>query len=194
MLPLLLHKTPIIIGYNNAFIWEPRGIVAVWKLPILRASAVCALLRLGPLGSNRSFYVCVSTRKGTTLPNVIPAPKSLLLPGAPYICTQVPYLRRTTPTTQKARPPPTKDHGTLKDINHTPTSPILLSLLCVRGCKMATGYCDAPADQSYLMATDMNAGMYDGTSSESSASSPMNCNVNATGINPFEQMLIYKGL
>ncbi|CZR53119.1 related to AP-1-like transcription factor [Phialocephala subalpina] len=31
-------------------------------------------------------------------------------------------------------------------------------------------------DQSYLIAPDMNGGMYDGTSSESSASSPLNCN------------------
>ena len=42
---------------------------------------------------------------------------------------------------------------------------------------MATGYSDGAADGQYLMASDMNAGMYDGTSSESSASSPMNCNV-----------------
>ncbi|KAH8590245.1 hypothetical protein B0O99DRAFT_654982 [Bisporella sp. PMI_857] len=42
---------------------------------------------------------------------------------------------------------------------------------------MSAVYCDGAADnQSYLMATDMNAGMYDGTSSESSASSPMNYN------------------
>jgi len=42
---------------------------------------------------------------------------------------------------------------------------------------MTAGYNDGAADsQSYLMAADMNAGMYDGTSSESSASSPMNCN------------------
>jgi hypothetical protein len=31
--------------------------------------------------------------------------------------------------------------------------------------------------QSYLVAPDLNAGMYDGTSSESSESSPLNCNV-----------------
>lgn len=41
---------------------------------------------------------------------------------------------------------------------------------------MATGYSDGAVDSQYLMASDMNAGMYDGTSSESSASSPMNCN------------------
>jgi len=40
---------------------------------------------------------------------------------------------------------------------------------------MTAGYNDGAADsQSYLMAGDMNAGMYDGTSSESSASSPLN--------------------
>ena len=45
---------------------------------------------------------------------------------------------------------------------------------------MSTAYNDAAADsQSYLMAADMNAGMYDGTSSESSASSPLNYNVSA---------------
>jgi len=40
---------------------------------------------------------------------------------------------------------------------------------------MTAGYNDGAADsQSYLMTADMNAGMYDGTSSESSASSPLN--------------------
>ncbi|KAH6722092.1 putative AP-1-like transcription factor [Leptodontidium sp. MPI-SDFR-AT-0119] len=44
---------------------------------------------------------------------------------------------------------------------------------------MAAGqYNDNSVDnQSYLVAPDMNAGMYDGTSSDSSASSPLNCNV-----------------
>jgi len=41
---------------------------------------------------------------------------------------------------------------------------------------MTAGYSDGADSQSYLMATDMNAGMYDGTSSESSASSPLNYN------------------
>ncbi|KAG4427429.1 hypothetical protein IFR05_017088 [Cadophora sp. M221] len=43
---------------------------------------------------------------------------------------------------------------------------------------MAAGqYNDNSVDnQSYLVAPDMNAGMYDGTSSDSSASSPLNCN------------------
>jgi len=39
---------------------------------------------------------------------------------------------------------------------------------------MTAGYNDAADSQSYLMPADMNAGMYDGTSSESSASSPLN--------------------
>ncbi|CZS98493.1 related to AP-1-like transcription factor [Rhynchosporium agropyri] len=43
---------------------------------------------------------------------------------------------------------------------------------------MAAGqYNDNSVDsQSYLVAPDMNPGLYDGTSSDSSASSPMNCN------------------
>jgi len=39
---------------------------------------------------------------------------------------------------------------------------------------MTAGYNDAADSRSYLMTADMNAGMYDGTSSESSASSPLN--------------------
>lgn len=54
---------------------------------------------------------------------------------------------------------------------------------------MAAGhYHDSSIDsQSYLAAPDMNAGMYDGTSSESSASSPLNCNSfdNLYGANGF---------
>lgn len=43
---------------------------------------------------------------------------------------------------------------------------------------MSTGYNDvAPDRQPYLMTVDMNAGMYDGASSESSASSPLNVGV-----------------
>jgi len=43
---------------------------------------------------------------------------------------------------------------------------------------MAAGqYNDSSVDnQSYLVTPDMNSGMYDGTSSDSSASSPLNCN------------------
>jgi len=54
---------------------------------------------------------------------------------------------------------------------------------------MAAGqYSDNSVDnQSYLVAPDMNAGMYDGTSSDSSASSPLNCNSfdNLYGSNSF---------
>jgi AP-1-like factor len=35
-------------------------------------------------------------------------------------------------------------------------------------------------NQSYLVAPDMGSGMYDGTSSDSSASSPLNCNVSSS--------------
>jgi hypothetical protein len=43
---------------------------------------------------------------------------------------------------------------------------------------MTVGHYDSSGDsQAYMMSPDMTPGLYDGTSSESSASSPMNCNV-----------------
>lgn len=58
---------------------------------------------------------------------------------------------------------------------------------------MAAGQYDNSVDsQSYLVAPDLNGGMYDGTSSESSASSPLNCNVSFTA-NIAYQRLANKG-
>jgi hypothetical protein len=45
---------------------------------------------------------------------------------------------------------------------------------------MAAGqYHDSSDNQAYMMTPEMSATMYDGTSSESSASSPLNCNVSS---------------
>ena len=44
---------------------------------------------------------------------------------------------------------------------------------------MAAGQYDSSDNQAYMMTPEMSAAMYDGTSSESSASSPLNCNVSA---------------
>jgi len=41
---------------------------------------------------------------------------------------------------------------------------------------MAAGQYDSSDTQAYMMTPEMSAAMYDGTSSESSASSPLNCN------------------
>ena len=59
---------------------------------------------------------------------------------------------------------------------------ILRSLGCYyqKNPNMTAGQYDSSGEsQSYLMSPDVNPGLYDGTSSESSASSPMNCNVSA---------------
>jgi hypothetical protein len=42
---------------------------------------------------------------------------------------------------------------------------------------MAAGQYDSSDNQAYMMTPELSAAMYDGTSSESSASSPLNCNV-----------------